>query len=314
MKRGDDTSFANSVFTDSRLNPEDVTDVGGPSSKPLGAILAETRGLTAAQIEQVLAYQQEHDLRFGEAATALGFVTADDVLYALAQQFNYPYAPEHKRSINPELVTLNEPFSRQAEAFRAVRSQVMMRVWSADAPAGKGTARALAVISPESGDGKTFFAANLAVTLAQLGGRTILVDADMRGPRQHEVFHLSNSVGLSGILAGRADRHAVQRVTGVPSLYVLPVGVTPPNPLELAERPIFAQLLRELCTRFDHVVVDTPAHQYGADGPVIASRCGAALIIARRHSSKLSALQHLLRTFGGGSTQVAGVIVNEFQG
>jgi protein-tyrosine kinase len=310
MKRGDEAAFAKTVFTDSRLNPEDVTDVGGPSGKPLGAILAETRGLTAKQIDEVLAYQREHDLRFGEAATALGLVSADDVLYALAQQFNYPYAPEHKRGLNPELVTLNEPFSRQAEAFRAVRSQLTLRVWGEEQKA----ARALAVISPESGDGKTFFAANLAVVLAQLGGRTLLVDADMRGPRQHEVFHLPNGSGLSGMLSGRGDRHAVQRVSGVPGLYLLPVGVTPPNPLELVERPTFAQLMHELTSRFDHVVVDTPAHQYGADGPVIASRCGAALIVARRHSSRVSALQHLLAVLGGGRTQVAGVIVNEFQG
>jgi protein-tyrosine kinase len=296
-------------YPDTEVN--DPVDVGGPAGKPIGAILAEHRGLSAEQIEKTLAHQRAHDMRFGEAAIALGYVSTDDVLFALAQQFNFPYAPEDKRTLNPELVTMNEPYSNQAEAFRAVRSQLMMRVWG-DA---QKTTRALAVISPASGDGKTFFAANLAVTLAQLGGRTLLVDADMRGPRQHEVFHLPRrDVGLSGILAGRADRHVVQRIHGVPSLYVLPVGVTPPNPLELVERPVFAKLLRELCTRFDHVVVDTPAHQYGADGPVIASRCGAALIVARRNSSKVAALQHLVAVFGGGATTMAGVILNEFAG
>lgn len=299
------------LFSDSRLGGDTVVDVDGPSGRPIGAILAAINGLTAAQVEQVLAYQQEHDLRFGEAATALGLVSADDVLFALAQQFNYPYAPENKRAVNPELVTWNEPFSRQAEAFRAVRSQVAMRVWG---EGEKTPRRALAVISPESGDGKTFFAANLAVVLAQLGGRTLLVDADLRGPRQHEVFHLPNTTGLSGILAGRADRHVVQRVAGVPALYVLTAGVTPPNPLELVERPVFAQLMRELTMRFEHVLVDTPAHQYGADGPVIATRCGAALLIARRHSSRLGRLQHLVSVLDGGNTKVAGAIVNEFSG
>jgi protein-tyrosine kinase len=286
------------------------------SARPIGAILVEAGKLDAARIEQVLAYQREHGLRFGEAATALGFVTADDVLFALAQQFNYPYAPEARRASYPELVTRNDPYSRQAEAFRAVRSQLMARVWGdgAGTPRAAGARPALAVVSPESGDGKTFFAANLAVVLAQLGGRTLLVDGDMRGPRQHEVFQLSNDTGLSNILSGRADRQVVQAVPGVPSLYVLPVGVTPPNPLELVERPVFAQLLRELTSRFDHVVVDTPAHVYGADGPVIASRCGAALMVARRNSSRLASLQHLVSVFGGGATTIAGVLLNEFSG
>ena len=152
------------------------------------------------------------------------------------------------------------------------------------------------------------------MVLAQLGGRTLLVDADLRGPRQHQVFDLPNPAGLSGLLAGRADGPVVQRVHDVPSLYVLPVGPTPPNPLELVERPAFAQLLAELCTRFEHVIVDTPAHRYGADGPVIAARCGLALIVARKHSSRISALQALVGVLGGGATQLAGVILNEYPG
>lgn len=309
---GERKEFHDTVIVDwqNAGTSEPVVDSGGPANKPIGQIIAEHRHLDAEQIERVLAHQREHDVRFGEAAVALGLVSADDVLFALAQQFNYPYAPEDRRKLSPELVALNEPFSRQAEAFRAVRSQVMMRVWGET----EKTRRALAVISPESGDGKTFFAANLAVVLAQLGGRTLLIDGDMRGPRQHEVFGLPGQAGLSGILSGRPEKHVLQRVPGVPSLYVLPVGVTPPNPLELIERPAFAQLLRELCGRFDHVIVDTPAHQYGADGPVIASRCGAALIVARKHSSRIHKLQHLVAVFGGGATQMAGVIVNEFTG
>jgi chain length determinant protein tyrosine kinase EpsG len=234
-------------------------------------------------------------------------VTPDDVLFALSQQFHYPYAPEERRSLSPELVTLNQPFSPQAEAFRATRSQLMMRMF-ADGEAR----RALAVISPDAGDGKTFFAANLSVTLAQLGGRTLLVDADLRGPRQHEVFKLENRAGLSGILSGRSDKQVIQQVLGVPSLFVLPVGITPPNPLELVERPAFGLLMRELASKFDHVIVDTPAGEHGADAAVIASRCGAALIIARKNRSRVDHLQDLVSSFAGSPAKLAGVVVNEF--
>ncbi len=168
--------------------------------RSIGDIIAETRNLSAEQVEQVLSHQRKNGIRFGEAAIALGYASSDDVLFALAQQFHYPYAPEAQREISSELVSLNQPFSDKAEAFRAIRSQVMMRVFG-ELPAGTAAGRAIAVVSPQSGEGKTYLAANLAVTLAQLGGRTLLVDADLRGPRQHEVFNLPNTAGLSGILS-----------------------------------------------------------------------------------------------------------------
>lgn len=275
--------------------------------RSIGAIIAETRDLSADQVAKVLEYQRVKNVRFGEAAIALGYANADDVLFALAQQFNYPYASEVKRGQNPELISLNEPFSAQAEMFRAVRSQVMMRVFSdLDGPR-----RALAVVSANQGDGKTFFAANLAVTLAQLGGRTLLIDADMRGPRQHEVFGVANTAGLSGILSGRSGGQLVQQISSVPGLFLLPVGITPPNPLELIERPAFALLMRELQVKFDYVIVDTPAAELGSDAVVIASRCGAALPIARKSESKLNLFQDLVVALNEAQTKVAGAVLNE---
>jgi chain length determinant protein tyrosine kinase EpsG len=277
------------------------------ADRSIGSIISETRDLSADQIEQVLTYQREKGIRFGEAAIALGFVSADDVLFALAQQFHYPYAAEDKRKASPELVALNQPFSVQAEAFRAIRSQVIMRLFGETQDR-----RAIAVVSPDPGDGKTFFAANLAVTLAQLGGRTLLVDADLRGPRQHAVFGIDNSSGLSGILSGRAEAKVIQQIKGVPSLFVLPLGITPPNPLELVERPAFGLLIRELLSKFDHVVVDTPAAMYGSDCAVIAARCGAALVIARRNQSRVVLLQELVANISETPAKVAGVVMNEY--
>ena len=104
-----------------------------------------------------------------EAAVALGLLSSDEVVYALSQQFHYPYTPSDRGNIHPELITASQPFGFQAEAFRAIRSQLIMRVFNPKEPR-----RALAVISPDGGDGKTYFVANLGVVLAQLGGRTLL--------------------------------------------------------------------------------------------------------------------------------------------
>jgi len=275
--------------------------------RSIGSLIAETRNLSAEQVDKIASYQREKNLRFGEAAVALGYASTDDVMFALAQQFHYPYSAGETKLDSPELVTLNSPFSVQAESFRAIRSQLMMRLFDESQDR-----RALAVVSPSSGDGKSFFAANLAVVLAQLGGRTLLMDADMRGPRQHEIFRLSNESGLSGILSGRTKSQVIQQIQGVPSLFILPVGTKPPNPLELVERPAFSLLIRELISKFDHVVVDTPAAEYGADCGVIAARCGAALVVARRNKARVAALQEMVSGLSETPTKLVGAIYNEY--
>lgn len=301
--------FRDSVIHDSGMPAPPVFETVAPSgaeTRAIGEIIGQTRNLTPDQVERILAYQREKNIRFGDAAVELGFASVDDVLFALAQQFQYPYATEERRKSNPELVALNQPFSAQAESFRATRSQIIMRLFNE-----AQERRAIAVVSPDTGDGKTFFAANLAVTLAQLGGRTLLVDADLRGPRQHEVFGVDNSAGLSGILSGRSEARVIQQAPGVPNLFVLPVGITPPNPLELVERPAFGLLIRELLSKFDHVVVDTAAAIYGSDFAVVAARCGAALVIARGNQSRVAELQELVGTLSESPAKLVGVVMNE---
>ena len=286
------------------LNPAAQT----VDDRSIGAIIAAQHKLSAEQVKHILAYQRENRVRFGEAAVALKLVSQEDVLNALSQQFRYPYVPEGQRQLGSELVALHQPFAAQAEAFRSLRSEAMMRLWSNGEPR-----RALSIVSPDARDGKSYIAANLAVSLAQLpGSRTLLVDADLRGPRLHEVFRLANRPGLSSLLSGRTDARAIQQVAGVPSLFVLPVGITPPNPLELLECPAFGLLMRRLVTEFDHVVVDTPAALHGRDSAVVAARCGAGLVIARKHKARVAALQDLAARLSENQTRIAGVLVNEF--
>jgi protein-tyrosine kinase len=275
--------------------------------RPIGSILTETGRLDAADVPAVLDLQRKKGMRFGEAAVALRLVTEDDVLFALSQQFHYPYAPKHRRDLSGELVAAVQPFGEQAEAFRALRSQLTMRQ-----VVGTSSRRALAVVSPERGDGKTFFAANLAVTLAQLGGSTLLIDADLRAPRLHRVFSIAGAAGLSGVLNGRQQPEVIHQVPDLKTLFVLPVGVVPPNPLELVERPAFGRLIGELLRKFDNVIVDTPAAQRGSDAGVIAARCGAALIVARQHQSRMSSLNALVGAINQGSAQLAGLVINAY--
>ena len=271
----------------------------------LGEIFRETRKLDADQIEAILAYQREHNVLFGEAAVALKLVDDRDVLWALSQQFHYPYALEGRKQFNPELITATTPFSSVSESFRSIRSQLIRRFEQ------DSERRALAVVSADAGDGKSFVAANLAIAFSQLGRRTLLIDADMRSPRLHKVFGIDNSRGLSSILSGRLSARILTPVTDLPSLFVLPVGVAPPNPLELLESPAFGLLIRELLGKFDHVIVDSPSAMSGADAGVIAARCGAFVSVARQGRTRMDSMVELVQSLRDTTTMPLGFILNE---
>ena len=273
--------------------------------RSIGDFIRQARQLSEEQVREILAFQRDKGLRFGEAAIALQLASHEDVLWALSQQFHYPYAPHEGGNFNEELVTAIDPFSDQAEVFRELRSQLMMGVLAPDQPR-----RALAVVSPDIGDGKSFFAANLAVSFSQLGGRTLLLDADMRTSRLHRVFGVANRTGLSSVLSNRCEADVIQPVKELPSLFVMPVGTLPPNPLELMQRPSFGLLMQELLVKFDHVVVDTPAAVHGADARVLAAQSGAAVVIARRGTTRMSSLQGLLSGLAKGPSKLAGVLMN----
>ncbi|MDE2402607.1 MAG: polysaccharide biosynthesis tyrosine autokinase [Burkholderiales bacterium] len=273
----------------------------------LGDILRRTKGLSADQVKQALDYQTDHNVRFGDAVVALGLAGTEDIVWALSQQFRYPYAPTTAQVLNEELVVANDPFSEEVEAFRDLRSQLLMSVM------GGGEARhALALVSPDVGDGKSFIAANLAVAFSQLPGRTLLVDADLRAARLHEVFGVESGTGLTSILAGRANPNVIKPVGHLPNLYLLPAGVAVPNPVELLQQTAFSLLLRELLDKFDHVIVDTPAASHGSDARIIALHCGSALVIGRKDRSSVAHLQKLVTQLSKASVKLGGVLMNEF--
>lgn len=276
---------------------------GGPS---LGQVLRNSKGLTDEQIEQIVLHQRTHNLRFGESAVALNYANRDEVLWALSQQFHYPYVSKEERKFPSELVTAVSPFDEISEVFRDLRSKLLDEFFSEH----KATS-ALAVVSPNAGDGRTFFAANLAVALSQLGARTLLVDANLRNPRLHSVFRIGNNTGLSSILMGREESNVIHQLAGLPSLYVLPAGAPPPNPIELVQRPAFGLLMHDLINRFDHVVVDTPSAAAGADSRVIAAKCGSALLVGRRDRTPMSRLEKLADGVAKSGARLAGLVINE---
>ena len=273
--------------------------------RSIGAILIDSGRLTPEDAERVLRKQRDEGLRFGEAAIKLGLLKEEDIQFALSRQFDYPYLVPGESNVSAELVAAYQPFSRQVEALRALRSQLMLR-WFNGAP----NHRALAVVSPSRKEGRSYLAANLAVVFSQLGESTLLIDADLRNPRQHQLFGLSNKVGLSQMISGRADESAIERVPAFMDISVLTAGSMPPNPQELLSRASFVNMLAGLSGRFDVIIVDTPAAEEGADAQTIAVRTGAALLIARENGSFIADLQDLSESLHHAATAVVGVVLN----
>ena len=280
----------------------DATTMG----KSIGAILIDAGKLTAEQAEQTLRLQKADGLRFGDAAIKLGFIVEADISFAISKQFDYPVVVPGQSKLAAELIAAYQPHSTQVEALRALRSQLMLR-WFGSEP----ERHALAVVSPGSGEGRSYLAANLAVVFSQLGEHTLLIDADMRNPRQHHLFGLDNRVGLSAVLSGRGDAEAIQRITELMDLSVMPAGMTPPNPQELLSKPFFSNLLEELVNEFDIVIIDTPPASEFADAHTVAVRAGAALMLAKTNTTRMRKMRELMDVLNRASAHVVGMVLNE---
>ena len=273
----------------------------------IGSILAEEGKLAVEDIERVMELQELKGLRFGEAAQRLGLITEDDLRCAVAKQYDLPHLLPGNESISKELVAAYEPFNPRAEELRALRTQLLMR-WS---KAGVKH-RVLAVASPGPHEGRSYVAANLAVVFSQLGERTLLIDADLRAPRQHRIFNVPDRIGLTAVLSGRADRGAVAHVREFGRLSLLPAGVPPPNPQELLSCPALGGFLEEMRTEFDVILFDTPPAKLYADAQNVAFRAGDVVMLARRDHTRLADTTSVIRELSDTGVRVVGTVFNAF--
>ena len=277
------------------------------AGRSIGALLMDAGRITPEAAERILKLQKDKNLRFGEAAIELGLLSEDDIQHALSRQFEYPYLMPGDTNVSQDVVAAFKPFSPAVERLRALRSQLMLRCLGPDSEN-----RSLAIVSPENGEGRSYIAANLAVVFSQLGERTLLIDADLRRPHQHQLFCLGNQPGLSAVLSGRAEpENVISRIPNLLGLSVLPAGAVPPNPQELLGRPSFSKLLDYCHQHYDVVLIDTPA-SHTADAETIASRAGAALAVGRKNVTSSHHLQELVVSIRRSGTPVVGAVLNEF--
>jgi chain length determinant protein tyrosine kinase EpsG len=283
-----------------RLQP---AGTGNIDDRTIGRILVDQGKLKPQDVARVFALHREKGVRFGEAARKLRLVSDEDVRHALSVQFNYPNLRPGQAALGAEVVVAHDPQAPQAEAIRDLRTQLLLEWLDAER-------KVLAVVSPDARDGRTYVAANLAVSFAQLGEPTLLIDADLREPRQHRIFAAASAIGLAHVLTGRAGLGAAEGVPYFDRLSVLCAGATPPNPLELLSRYEFARLVGEARQRYSVVVIDTPAAARGSDVKVVAARADGAIMIARRDRTRLADLDQLRRALTVSGAPLVGTVLN----
>lgn len=273
--------------------------------RTIGRILRDMGKLKPADEPRVFRLHREKSIRFGEAAYRLRLVSRADIQYALSVQFGLPYVYGAHGGLSEELIAAHDPFDPQLEALRDLRTQLLLHWFSQER-------RMLAVISTDPGDGRSFIAANLAVLFAQLGERTLLIDADLRFPRQHRLFRLMAGRGLAHALNARGMTANAEKVPYFESLFVLSAGAVPPNPSELLSRGELASLLEQAARHYSVVLIDTSAAARGSDAQLVAARTGGALLVARQDRTRLDQLQQLQGAMARVGAQVAGAVLNRY--
>lgn len=173
----------------------------------------------------------------------------------------------------PAIVVRDAPCSPVSEAYRML--QANLKFLSSDKQL-----KVVVVTSSLPQEGKSTVSANLAVAMAQSGCRVLLVDADLRRPRQRQIWDLLNEIGLSNVLIGQAElRTAIKEV--MPSLHVLTAGAIPPNPGNLLDSKHMATLIKNFPDSYDFVIIDTPSLSSAADAPILGKMADGILLVVR---------------------------------
>lgn len=209
--------------------------------------------------------------------------------------------------MNNELIVANNPKSGVAEAIKTIRTNLLFS--SVDEPV-----KSILMTSSMSGEGKSFVSANLAVAFAQTGVKVLIVDCDLRRGRQHKIFNIDNEQGLSNLLLDDVDKNYKKYIkkTGYENIYVLPMGIVPPNPSELLASTKNKQLAKILKQKFDLVIYDGVPVGGLTDSIIMADLVDKIVIVSAYKVTPVEFLANTNKALEKFKDKIAGVILNKF--
>ncbi len=190
------------------------------------------------------------------------------------------------RSSRAEVVSLTDPYTPAAEAYRSLRTAVHF--------AASDRKQCVAITTSRSRQGKTETVVNLAVLAAQTGQRVVVVDCDMRSPRVHDFFGVPNDTGFTSVVYGAPLSETLKRVPGSDNLYVLPTGPIPGNPAALLASQRCYEVLASLQADDTLVLIDTPPVLLATDAAQLAPAVGGMLLVASARVSRRKQLRRAL--------------------
>lgn len=206
--------------------------------------------------------------------------------------------------LHPRLCYSHHPGSREAEAFRSIRTALLFACQ-------ENNVRLLQFSSPEPSDGKTTMISNLAIAIAQSGKKVLLIDADMRRPTVHDMFRVSQEAGLSDVLLGEIQWVNVIKSTPFATLSVMTAGLSPENPAELLSTSTFDALMKQIRNEFDLVLIDSPPVLAVTDPCVIAPQTDAMVLVIRMEKNKRTSVTHTREQLDAYGVRLLGVVAND---
>ncbi|HEX8244579.1 MAG TPA: polysaccharide biosynthesis tyrosine autokinase, partial [Longimicrobium sp.] len=217
-----------------------------------------------------------------------------------------PNALVRRGTPNPTdaLITVSDLHSPGSQAYRKLRTHLIFST-------GGDPLRTLLVTSPAAGEGKSTVSANLAVTFAQQHMRVLLVDCDMRRSRQHTLFGVERTPGLTEMLARQGTLGQAIRPTQVEGLHILPAGTLVPNISELLGGSWMRAVLAELSSRYDLVVLDTPPVLAAADAEILGVQADAVLLVVRAGQTDRQPAQYAVQQLRAIGARVVGTVLND---
>jgi capsular exopolysaccharide synthesis family protein len=275
---------------------------------PIRDVLVRLGHLNDDQLARVGSHATARGLDFDQAALELGFITTDELDRAREQLINSMALQNvARRPVSDELVALSDPGSVRAETIRMLRTQII-------AQHIKNGRRGLAVVAAADGHGCSYVAANLAVSLSQVGFKILLVDANMRSPRQDQIFGVDpNAPGLSSFLTLQVARpERVVNANVVPGLALITAGPPTSRPQELLSGNRFRDGVNTLLREYDLVLFDTPAANTNADALNVGGAAGYALVVGRTNASYYRDIDTLTNQLAAARCAVVGAVLNEF--
>ena len=209
--------------------------------------------------------------------------------------------------MNNELIVANNPKSGVAEAIKTIRTNLLFS--SVDEPV-----KSILMTSSMSGEGKSFISANLAVAFAQAGVKVLIVDCDLRRGRQHKIFNIDNEQGLSNLLLDDVEKNYKKYIkkTRYENIYVLPMGIVPPNPSELLASAKNKQLAKILKQKFDLVIYDGVPVGGLTDSIIMADLVDKIVIVSAYKITPVEFLANTNKALEKFKDKIAGVILNKF--